>query len=168
MSAACTDLQDRKGISVNVLLYCVWAASAGYGRVESDELARVMAAMKSWHESVVEPLRGVRIRLKEPDLVAGHGPAVAAPAAILREDVKNAELASEHIEQNIIETTLTRAPQPVESEDGQAAQGAANVRAYFEAAGALLESADSAGLADLYRAAWPTLAPEAAAALARP
>ncbi|MCD6073885.1 MAG: hypothetical protein K0Q70_768 [Rhodospirillales bacterium] len=99
VAPACLALQERRGIDVNVLLYCIWlGADRGVGVSEADA-AKIAACVASWHDAVVRPLRAVRVDMK----TARHG----APAALcdaLRNDIKRAELDAERIEQQILFT----------------------------------------------------------------
>lgn len=100
VAEACLALQDRLGLDVNLLLFCLWAGRCGR-RLEAAELRRLRAAAQPWHEAVVLPLRGVRRRLK------GSGePAHEA----LRQRVKRDELEAERLEQDLLQAALPLAP----------------------------------------------------------
>ncbi|WP_448207339.1 TIGR02444 family protein [Azospirillum sp. sgz302134] len=97
--AACLDLQDRRGLDVNVLLFAAWAGLACGVRLTAEELARIDAAVAPWRAEVVRPLRAVRRRVKGED-------------AALYDRLKAAELAAERIQQDRLyaESGLTPAP----------------------------------------------------------
>ncbi|MFP4606752.1 MAG: TIGR02444 family protein [Thiohalospira sp.] len=83
---ACLQLQDGAGRDVTLLLAAVWLGCRGR-MAGPAEWAAVDAELAPWREGVVEPLRGVRRRLRE----RADGSEVEA----LREQVKAAELAAE-------------------------------------------------------------------------
>jgi uncharacterized protein (TIGR02444 family) len=93
VAPACLELQDRHGIDVNVLLYCLWLGEQG---VESGETRfdAALAAVREWHIEVVRSLRAIRRRLKTP--IGGISPAFAQP---LRARVQKTEIEAEHNEQ---------------------------------------------------------------------
>jgi len=97
VSPALIGLQDRLGADVNLLLFCCWAGSRGLELTEGDLLA-ADAAVRGWREQVVEPLRGVRNRIKAG--IAGGVPTDAAMA--YRKRVLELEIAGEEAAQHAI------------------------------------------------------------------
>jgi TIGR02444 family protein len=97
--AACLDLQDRRGLDVNVLLFAAWAGMACGVRLSAEELARVDSAVEPWRGEVVRPLRAVRRRVKGED-------------AALYEQLKAAELAAERIQQDRLFAVSGLTPAP--------------------------------------------------------
>ena len=90
---ACLDLQDGSGVDVNVLLYMLWQARQGR-RLSGEEARAVLAAVETWRQDVVVPLRTARRHLKAPP------PALdVAGAEALRGVVKKAELEAERLQQ---------------------------------------------------------------------
>lgn len=87
---ACLRLQDRHGLDVCLILFCVWHGLR-LGAVPDAVMARAAAFSERWGREVVRPLRGVRRRMKRMD------PA-GAPLDRLREEVKAVELAAERIQ----------------------------------------------------------------------
>ncbi len=81
-------LQDHFGFDVNISLWCCWRAQEGE-TLGDDAVRSVQRACAEWNEGVVENLRAARIHAKE-------GPADLYAA------IKDAELAAEHHEQNIL------------------------------------------------------------------
>lgn len=59
----CLELQDTHGQSVCLVLWAAWAASVGRG-LDPETLARAVALARVWQGEIVDPLRGVRRRLK--------------------------------------------------------------------------------------------------------
>jgi len=100
----CLRLQDDHGFDVNVLLICLWVAEADRAVVRSDEIAALRAATAPWMADVVEPLRRVRRRLKNP-LAYQLTTDVSDPC---RSIVKTAELEAERIEQLLLVRSLRR------------------------------------------------------------
>jgi uncharacterized protein (TIGR02444 family) len=112
VAEACLDLQDRRGLDVNLLLFCLWAGHCGH-RLSTGELAALEAAAAPWRDSVVRPLRGVRRWLKQP------ADAGDAAAAALRREVQRLELAAERREQDLLHARL---PLAASAPDPQAAR----------------------------------------------
>ena len=101
VSPALIGLQDRLGADVNLLLFCCWAATRGI-ELAADDLAAADAAVRGWREQVVEPLRGVRNRIK-----AGIPGGVASETAMaFRKRVLELEIAGEEIAQQAIAAAL--------------------------------------------------------------
>src|SRR5215471_18051812 len=86
VSAACLDLQERRGADVNLVLYAAFVGASGRGRLDAAELAACRAATGPWSEAVVQPLRRVRRGLK-----GGVAGVPGEPAAALRRAVQAAE-----------------------------------------------------------------------------
>ena len=90
-------LQDDFGFDVNLLLFCVYCAKAGHGRL-SQQTQQAMAEIADvWGGQIVAPLRAVRRVLKTP--VAGASGALREP---LRGEVKRIELAAERAMQQLL------------------------------------------------------------------
>lgn len=126
VEAACLQLQDQTGLDVNCVLFCCWAAAAGFGRLTDLELQAMQDVSASWNAQVVMPLRGVRRVLKDM-----AGPAPEGPVASLRQSVKDLELEAEWYEQRLLGEFLTR--EPNKPSDRAAAQE--NLRAYLALCG---------------------------------
>jgi len=124
---ACLRLQDRDGLDVNLVLWCVWLGVTGRP-LDEDLLGRAMAAVAPWRARAVLPLREIR-----RDLKPGVPGAPAAETAALRESIKKMELAAERI-QHLILAGL--APPP-----GAAAAADAHALRYAVAAGARVHDA---------------------------
>lgn len=101
VSPALIGLQDRLGADVNLLLFCCWAA-VRESELAAGDLAAADAAVRGWREQVVEPLRGVRNRIK-----AGIPGGVATETAMgFRKRVLELEIAGEEIAQAAIAAVL--------------------------------------------------------------
>src|SRR5438067_1685583 len=55
VAEACLDLQDRRGLDVNLLLFCCWRARSGIG-LEAADLALADRRLRSWRGRVIQPL----------------------------------------------------------------------------------------------------------------
>ncbi len=137
VTAACLDLQDRRDLDVNLLLFCCWAGSQGRA-LSGPEIGDLIAAARDWRDQVVRPLRGARRWLKGRTLGLGN----AVPE--LREDIKARELAAEAIQQDILHKTL-----PVSAGVSSPGAMAANLRAYLAAEGCRPGPEDIGALATL-------------------
>lgn len=85
-----------------MLLFCLWVGRR-FGRLTRRELDSASRAVVAWRRDVIEPLRGLRRRLK-PD--AARDPAIAA----LRRRVLAAELAAERIALARLAATVAAKP----------------------------------------------------------
>ncbi len=94
--SACLALQEKSGVDVNVLLFCLFAASRGRA-LEAWDVVAISSAVEDWKTGVVAPLRGVRTLLKSPPGI------IAAPQAeSLRARVKAVELEAERLQQEAL------------------------------------------------------------------
>lgn len=91
--AACITLQEKSGVDVNVLLFCLFAAKSGRALGVAD-VARIISAIDPWKAGAVIPLRAARMFLRTPpSMVDADG------AAALRQRVKAIELEAERLQQ---------------------------------------------------------------------
>src|SRR5277367_6236591 len=125
VSAACLELQERRGADVNLLLYAAFVGISGRGRLDPAELARCRAAVRPWSELVVTRLRQVRRALKQ-DL----GAVSAAAAAALRQRLAALEIDAEQLEQMALAARLG-VPSPAAPAADRAADARANLEAYL-------------------------------------
>lgn len=94
VAPACLNLQERHGIDVNILLYCVWAGQVG-NRLDHGHIESLAGAVSEWHETVVLSLRRARKRLK----TAMDDQPPSPLTSDLRARVQKLEIDAEHIEQ---------------------------------------------------------------------
>jgi uncharacterized protein (TIGR02444 family) len=87
VAPACLELQETAGIDVNLLLFCSWRARQGIA-LERADLQAVDAAVSTWREDVVHPIRALRQQLREY-------PGVEASRLL----IKQAELEAERVQQ---------------------------------------------------------------------
>lgn len=119
VAEACIALQDEGGRDVNIILYCAWFGMTGRGRLDPAGLAQADAAVASFRERVIKPLRAARRAIKETAL---------ADATALYEPVKAVELAAEQIAQGLLAAIAP--PLPAVLERDPVAAAAANVVLY--------------------------------------
>jgi uncharacterized protein (TIGR02444 family) len=81
-------LQDRDGFDVNLMLFALWLGISGRRAFDGDLLAAAVGAAGTLRSEIVEPLRGLRRKLRHhPD----------GDVQRLREGVKALELAGEKL-----------------------------------------------------------------------
>ena len=123
VSEALIGLQERAGCDVNLMLFALWLAFSGRGRLTKEELATALRIARPIRVDIVEPLRALRRRLK---------PYSDEDVQRLRDGIKATEIAAE----KVIQDRLGRAAGPVNGEADPAARAAAaraNLRLYLGA-----------------------------------
>ncbi|MBP5857037.1 TIGR02444 family protein [Marivibrio halodurans] len=111
-------LQDEHGLDVNLLLLCCFLGLHGV-RATRETIATLDQHARAWRAVAVEPLRGLRRRLKQD-----VGTISAETAAPFREQVKALELEAERLQQEMLFRTLERLP----GRDGREAERAGLMR----------------------------------------
>ncbi len=140
---ALLSLQDRMGVDVNMVLYCVWLAYRGSdGNDLAQHLAGALKLSREWQKNLVEPLRTSRNNLKTvidgPDLIGRSRESANA----IRERLKSIELDLEALQilglYNLVSTGDIDDGAPVDiaaqKEDAQN-----NLNVYFAACGIELD-----------------------------
>jgi uncharacterized protein (TIGR02444 family) len=147
VAPACLALQETLNVDVNILLFAIYAHLARGIALDAADLGAVDALVRDWRHEIVQPLRGLRTRLK-----AGPVPAPSTATDHLRNRIKAAELEAEQIELAQLSRWLDRQP-PRPAEPIDAASVPLLVARHFGAPvdGALPRAADDA-LAALARA----------------
>jgi uncharacterized protein (TIGR02444 family) len=93
VSQACLVLQDEAGLDVVEMLMLIYADLALGKSLSSGEIAALRAAMSSWRQDVVLPLRALRRTLKPPrEDITDHA------KEQLRTQIKKAELMAERLQ----------------------------------------------------------------------
>jgi len=140
VAPACIALQDRLGVDVNLLFFCLWMGRSG--RVLTPTTLRLAAGLaRTWTVSVVGPLRGTRRFLKPLELPK------------LRRAVMQVELAAERTEQDLLYRLAPRAPaRPPRDAAGLAAANLARYATYWRARP---RPADRRALQQILNAAFP-------------
>lgn len=145
VAPACLALQDEWQLDVNVLLFCLFAASRGH-TLQANELQALEEAVRPWREQVVRPLRAVRRWLKAPQVPA------ALDIGSLRQQVQGLELLAERSQQMAMTNLVA-----LGSGAPSAEVAAGNLQAYARLAGCAVEGAAKQALCDLWVAAHPSL-----------
>lgn len=144
VAEACLALQDRHGLDVNLLLFCLWAGTGGR-RLAAADLDGLAAAVDDWQRQVVRPLRALRVRLKSQDAVER---ALSEP---LRQEIKRQELLAERIEQLLLFRAL---PGAATVEGGSSALAADNLAVYLAQRAVAPDAADRRALGRLLAGAF--------------
>jgi uncharacterized protein (TIGR02444 family) len=63
VAPACLELQERHGINVALMLFCLWRGTLGDMRLR-EYLPAVAASAQAWHEATALPIRAARRWLK--------------------------------------------------------------------------------------------------------
>lgn len=128
VEAVLLGLQERDRIEVNLVLFCLYAASRGV-LLDAERTGAMLALGRKWGGEIVRPLRQARRALKP---LAG-----VRDAARLREEVKRLELAAEKIMHDELAALLAGAPRMAPADDASAvrAAGRRNLHAYLAALG---------------------------------
>lgn len=103
VSSACLELQNSCGVDVNLLLLAIFAAVKKGRMLSAEDHLAADQVVAAWRTEIVEKLRQIRTRLKEP--------AAAMPPDLkehLRDQIKAAELKAEQIEQSVLLAWLDR------------------------------------------------------------
>jgi uncharacterized protein (TIGR02444 family) len=124
VSAAAIALQDEAGLDVNLLLFCLWIATAGPRRLSVPALGACAAGAERLQSEVIGPLRRLRRR-------ARLSPAGPQRGEALHQRLLAAELAGEHLEQQLLAAAVADLP-PATQQASVLASGAANLRCYLE------------------------------------
>lgn len=118
----CLGLQDRCGLSVNILLYGLWLASRG--RVLGLDIVERNEALRQCHEQVLAPLRSARYGMKRIGMNVGQPK--------LYFNLKQAELKVEKVEQKLL---FRMAPDMPHSNEPVRSLALQNLQAYLRSAG---------------------------------
>ncbi len=121
-------LQDEHGLNVNIALWCCWRAANGAEIPDAVMKAAIEEASR-WNETVTSPLRSARRALK----VSQNSPPRDVEA--LRQQIKDAELAAEKIEQDRLQILAEKTPESSKTDDA-AALALRNLGVYVRLAGA--------------------------------
>ena len=103
VAASCLSLQNQHGFDVNLVLFCIWYGFR-HGELTDDLLKTALETSDNWREAVVKPLRGLRTQLKRAltETAYSSGSEISA----LKEQIKNAELDAERIQQQELEKLI--------------------------------------------------------------
>ncbi len=150
--AACIALQERRGIDVNLLLFCAWIGESGRGVLAESDLEAALAATSAWNRDIVCALRVVRNRLK-----GGMPPIPTERSDVLRKMILEIEVKSEHVEQIALATAVTRPADPALAAERRGDDAVANVAAYFRRHGFTPDAKDARQVAIVLDPAFPEI-----------
>ncbi|WP_419903845.1 TIGR02444 family protein [Kiloniella sp.] len=149
VAPACLVLQDKYDLDVNLLLFCCWAGICGKP-LDKRELSSLILGIEQWRDHVIQPLRDVRIWMKS-ETVTGF-----RHTDDLRQNVKDAELWAEALQQNFMHLQLPLRPASEPSSE-IAAQNMTLYLALCEVEA--IGTVDCADLAAIVRGGFPDLPP---------
>lgn len=130
VAEACLRLQDESGVDVCVLLLLLWLAQQRRA-VRDTQVQMILRTSAEWREHIVQPLRGVRRRLKSPPTLVD-----AADSEVLRATIKAAELRAERLELNALQALFGESRLCDAASDADAA-ARSNIGAYAAAVSAV-------------------------------
>ena len=106
VAASCLSLQNQHGFDVNLVLFCIWYGFR-HGELTEDLLKTALETSDSWRETVIEPLRRLRTRLKRALTESAYSS--SSEISALRERIETAELDAERIQQQELEKLIVPA-----------------------------------------------------------
>lgn len=164
VATACLDLQERHGIDVNALMFCLWLAESGRGPAPRAALDAAFDAVGPWHAQVVRALRPLR-RLLKP----GFAPVDSGLVQALRTRIQKVEIDAEHVEQLTLAASAAAraAARPGLPASERAAHAAGHAAAYFARIAGRCRGADLDALCVIFAAAFDLPAPALRAHLER-
>jgi len=152
VSAACIALQDRHGLDVNLLLYCLWIGQDGGGVLESADFERLCAASADWNADVICRIRAARLAIK-----AGFEALPVELRDRFRKRILEIEIDGERAEQLLLAPVLDRPRDAARAAEDRARDTAANLAGYLAFRGISLAAADIDSLLTLLAAACPDI-----------
>lgn len=147
---ACVFLQDRYGLDVNLLLFCVWFGASGRGPLPVEEIEGCIRRTGDWRVHVIEPLRAIRRACRDQ--------ALGVPEYLLqvfRPLMREIELDAEHVEQLVLAETVRNVPSEPVADDVRAHDAREGLIAYIATAGVQRDRRLDDCLRTLLRAAFP-------------
>jgi len=156
VGTACIYLQDRHGIDVNVMLFCLWLGETNRGVLDAEECASMTAAAEKWHNEVVKSLRHVRRILKD-----GFPNSPPSLRESLRGEIQAAEINSEHLQQLLLAASVDRTTGIGKCTVEELASDATdNFDLYLDTLDIVFEPDDTVYFAHILSQAFPGLTPE--------
>ena len=142
VEAVLLELQDSFNLNVNMLLWCCWCAEY-FEDVPEAVFRKADERLRHWSQAVTTPLRQARRFLKTPPETVDAG-----ASKELRDDIKRIELASEKIEQSLLEAAAEENLDRAEAIDVETTTTRArhNVTQYLILAGATKNQSFSVSL----------------------
>lgn len=152
---ACLSLQDRRGLDVNLIIFCIWVAASGRGTLTEEEMTTGIDAGIVWQSQVVGPLRHVRRFLKGP-----IAPADGRLGAELARVVSESELYSEHMEIQILSDILVRPATGSFDMQERGQEAASNLQAYLDRMIEDINNEDRSALLVIWQESFPAANPK--------
>lgn len=146
VAPACLDLQERHGINVSLMLFCLWHGTVSE-RPLGEDLPAMAAAAEEWHRSAVLPIRAARSWLKRD----AEGLQQSTSAALYK-TVLAAEIDCEHAELLML-AKLGQAHCATRGGGPFPATMAENLAAFFRVSDVSLTAADRPAVGALLEAA---------------
>ncbi|TNF01722.1 MAG: TIGR02444 family protein [Gammaproteobacteria bacterium] len=147
VAQACHNLQDTRGININLLLFCCWTGARGE-KLDTSQICKAQSLIAEWDIQVVQRLRQLRRFLKE----------CANATDQIRHEVANLELSSERVVQDMLAEWWLAEPRSVgtTSDQGVSELQEANLDLFLSLSGAPLPGQHSPLL-------WPLTLPRSPA-----
>jgi uncharacterized protein (TIGR02444 family) len=152
---ACLSLQDRRGLDVNLVLFCIWVAASGRGTLTDAEMTAGIEASVVWQSQVVAPLRHVRRYLKGP-----IAPADGRLGAELARYISESELYSEHMEVQILSEIVVRPATGSFDMQERGQEAARNLEAYVNRMIEDVDNEDRSALLAIWQESFPSANPK--------
>ena len=162
IAETCLALQERHGADINVVLYCLWVAQHGFGRLTRTHLRELLDQVATWRDDVIVPLRTMRNRLK-----GGMGSIPADHSEIVRSTVKRAELDAEHAEQLFLASLISERRNPDTQPEAAAMDAVENLAQYLSLLKIKSSEQERVGVYSLLAAVFPTVSAEKITILSR-
>ncbi len=150
--AACIELQERRGIDVNLLLFSAWIGESGRGVLAESDLEAALAVTTAWNRDIVCALRVIRDRLK-----GGMPPIPTERSGILRKMILDIEVKSEHVEQIALATAVSRPADPAIAAERRCDDAVMNIAIYFRRHGFTPDAKDAEQAAIVLDPAFPEI-----------
>jgi uncharacterized protein (TIGR02444 family) len=146
VAPACLELQERHGVDVTFMLFCLWRGSAD-AKPLGENMRALSDMAREWRDAVVLPLRAARRRLKA-EATASSRPETKT----LHQTVLAAEIDCEHAELLMLADRAETLCGPPDG-GGSAAVMAGNLAGFFEASGIKPAAQDAVAIAAIRDAA---------------
>ncbi|MEE8332753.1 MAG: TIGR02444 family protein [Alphaproteobacteria bacterium] len=150
VSAACIALQDRHGLDVNLILYCLWIGQDGGGVLGAPDFDRLIEVSGDWNANVIQRLRAARLAIK-----TGFEELPTELRDSFRKRILAIEIDGERAEQFLLGSLLDRPRDATRDAEGRARDSAANLWAYLSHRSVSPGDADIDDLAVILAAACP-------------
>lgn len=152
VSTACIALQDRHGLDVNLILYCLWIGQDGGGVLRTADFDRLVAVSADWNAGVIRRLRAARLAIKD-----GFDALPEDLRDRFRKRILEIEIDGERAEQLLLAPALDRPRKAALGADDRARDTAANLTAYLTHCSISAADEDFDSLLTLLTAACPDI-----------